>query len=112
IIFYFSTFIYSQKNTVNIEPVNDIISTQVQKFSQLLNLLDRYYVDTVNFSHLTEEAIKGLLSELDPHSVYIPAKDVKSVEEPLVGSFEGIGITFQIIRDTINVIEVISGGPA
>jgi len=102
--------LFSQK--VNQETSVEDISTQVEKFNQVLNVLNKNYVDTVNIPILTEEAIKGMLSALDPHSVYISAKDVKAVEEPLLGSFEGIGVTFQIIRDTINIIEVIAGGPA
>lgn len=102
--------LFSQK--VNQEPSINKLTPQVQKFSQVLNILDKNYVDTVNLSKLTEEAIRAILSALDPHSVYISAKDVKAVEEPLLGSFEGIGVTFQIIRDTINIIEVIAGGPA
>ncbi|MDY0135439.1 MAG: S41 family peptidase, partial [Atribacterota bacterium] len=102
--------LFSQK--VNQEPSVDEISSQIEKFTQVLNVLNKNYVDTVNIPILTEEAIRGMLLALDPHSVYISAKDVKAVEEPLLGSFEGIGVTFQIIRDTINIIEVIAGGPA
>ena len=102
--------LFSQK--VNQEPSIDEISSQVEKFTQVLNVLNKNYVDTVNIPILTEEAIRGMLLALDPHSVYISAKDVKAVEEPLLGSFEGIGVTFQIIRDTINIIEVIAGGPS
>jgi carboxyl-terminal processing protease len=110
LIIIYNLNLFSQKLIQ--ETSTDKLTPQVQKFSQVLNILDKNYVDTVNLPKLTEEAIRAMLSALDPHSVYIPAKDVKAVEEPLIGSFEGIGVTFQIIRDTINIIEVITGGPA
>jgi len=85
---------------------------QADKFSEVLNLLNNYYTDTVNQEKLTEDAIVKVLDDLDPHSSYIPAKDVKKSDEPLVGNFDGIGITFQILKDTIIVLEVIPSGPA
>ena len=88
--------LFSQK--VNQEPSVDDISSQVEKFNQVLNVLNKNYVDTVNIPILTEEAIKGMLSALDPHSVYISAKDVKAVEEPLLGSFEGLELHFKLLE--------------
>ena len=83
-----------------------------QKFATTLYLIDNYYVDTVNSEKVVEDAIKGALRELDPHSAYISKKDVEKANEPLVGSFEGIGVTFQLIRDTITVIGPTPGGPS
>ncbi|MHC1707195.1 MAG: S41 family peptidase [Bacteroidales bacterium] len=82
------------------------------KFAALLNLIDQYYMDSTDMPKLTESAIKALLKELDPHSVYIPKEDVNRMNEQLAGSFEGIGITYQIFRDTIMVISPTPGGPS
>lgn len=83
-----------------------------QKFATTLFLIDNYYVDTVNSDKVVEDAIIAALKELDPHSAYISKKDVEKTNEPLVGSFEGIGVTFQLIRDTITVIGPTPGGPS
>ena len=83
-----------------------------QKFATTLYLLDNFYVDTVNSDKVVEDAIIKALKELDPHSAYIPKKDVEKANEQLVGSFEGIGVTFQLIRDTITVIGPVPGGPS
>jgi carboxyl-terminal processing protease len=82
------------------------------KIGRTLGLIDQFYVDSVNLDDLTEKAIIGLLKELDPHSTYISAKDVKDMNEPLEGNFEGIGIQFNLLHDTIIVIETIAGGPS
>jgi carboxyl-terminal processing protease len=82
------------------------------KFMEMMNLIRNYYTDTVNEEKLIDDAIAKVLEDLDPHSSYVKAKDVKRSEEPLVGNFEGIGITFQILRDTIMVLEVIPSGPS
>ena len=83
-----------------------------QKLATTLYLIDNFYVDTANTDKLTEDAIIAALKELDPHSAYISKKDVEKANEPLVGSFEGIGVTFQLIRDTITVISPTAGGPS
>jgi carboxyl-terminal processing protease len=85
---------------------------QGEKFRELLHLLDSYYTDTVNKEKLTDAAINKVLEELDPHSSYILAKDLKKSDEPLVANFEGIGVTFQLLRDTVMVLEVIPSGPS
>lgn len=85
---------------------------QGDKFKELLRLIDTYYTDSVDKDKLVDAAIAKVLDELDPHSSYIKQKDVKRTEEPLVGNFEGIGVSFQIWKDTIMVNEVISGGPS
>jgi len=82
------------------------------KISRTLGLIDAWYVDTTDIDKLTETTIVELLRTLDPHSVYISAKDVKEMNEPLTGNFEGIGIQFNLLRDTIIVIEPIGGGPS
>ena len=83
-----------------------------QKLGTTLYLIENFYVDTANIDKVTEDAIIAALKELDPHSAYISKKDVEKANEPLVGSFEGIGVTYQLIRDTITVISPTAGGPS
>ncbi|MEN8116896.1 MAG: S41 family peptidase [Bacteroidota bacterium] len=82
------------------------------KFARLLRLVDGYYVDSADVNKLTEKAIVNLLSELDPHSTYISKEEVDKMNEPLKGNFEGIGISFNIFKDTLLVTTTISGGPS
>jgi len=82
------------------------------KVDQLLQLIDKNYVDSTDTDELTEEMAIDLIAKLDPHSVYIPAKDLEIVNTELEGSFSGIGVQFNIQNDTIMVISVISGGPS
>src|SRR3989339_1602260 len=91
---------------------SDEINKQATKFSQLLFYINNYYLDSLNNEKLTDEAIKRVLLQLDPHSSYISAKDVKAMNEPLEGNFEGVGVEFAIIRDTLTVSSTISGGPS
>jgi carboxyl-terminal processing protease len=83
-----------------------------KKFDALLQYIEYAYVDTTNENKLVEKAIVSVLKELDPHSVYIPKKELKKMNEPLVGNFEGIGIQFNILNDTLMVVSPISGGPS
>lgn len=87
-------------------------STTEKKLQNILNLIQNEYVDVVDVDSLIEKTIPRLFTNLDPHSVYIPAADIKAVNEALDGSFSGIGIQFALNRDTIAVIESISDGPA
>ena len=82
------------------------------KMGSVLYLIENFYVDTANIDKVTEDAIIAALKELDPHSAYISKKDVEKANEPLVGSFEGIGVTYQLIRDTVTVISPTAGGPS
>jgi carboxyl-terminal processing protease len=88
------------------------LNENTYKIGRTLSLIDSWYVDSTNIDKLTENTIIEMLRNLDPHSVYISAKDVKEMNEPLNGNFEGIGIQFNLLRDTIIVIEPISGGPS
>ena len=83
-----------------------------QKLLQAQYAISNFYVDTVNTDKLTEEAIKGMLESLDPHSTYTDAKETKELEEPLQGEFSGIGIQFNMKQDTLYVIQTIAGGPS
>ena len=89
-----------------------LFNEDVYKFSKVLGYIDNYYVDSVNSSELVEDGIIAMLKELDPHSVYISKKDVDAMNEPLQGNFEGIGIQFNIMNDTLMVVSTISGGPS
>ena len=82
------------------------------KFSEILNIINQAYVDSVNLDELETNSINTLLNQLDPHSVYIPAKDLQVANEQLEGNFEGIGVEFNILNDTIMVVTPINGGPA
>lgn len=82
------------------------------KLNAILDIIDEQYVDTVNMKQLVEDAIPQIFSELDPHSVYIPAKEATMVNEELEGSFSGIGVSFNMQTDTILVINVVPGGPS
>lgn len=82
------------------------------KFNELLGIIQSEYVDTVNLDEIETETFNELLNKLDPHSVYIPAKDLQAANEPLDGNFEGIGVEFNIVNDTIMVVSAISGGPS
>ena len=88
------------------------VQEQGEKFNTLLYYMNRMYVDSVDLDGLVETAIRGMLEELDPHSVYIPAEDLKQADEPLNGKFEGIGVRFNIMKDTIMVVSTIAGGPS
>lgn len=74
--------------------------------------ISKLYVDSVDENKLVEEAIIGMLEQLDPHSTYSNAEEVKKMNEPLQGNFEGIGVQFQMIEDTLLVIQPVSGGPS
>ncbi|HOV93121.1 MAG TPA: S41 family peptidase [Candidatus Kapabacteria bacterium] len=97
-----------------IEPVisSDNIYDQIKKLQEVLSTVVKNYVDPVDTQKISEAAIKGMLNELDPHSVYITAEEMKQVDEDFQGSFEGIGVQFDIINDTIVVISAIAGGPS
>lgn len=90
----------------------NIINSGSSRLSNLLHIIDDQYVDSVNIDSLVEKAIPQILAELDPHSVYISAKDVQLATDDLKGSFSGVGIEFIIRDDTIRVQNVIKDGPA
>jgi carboxyl-terminal processing protease len=82
------------------------------KLKDVMNYIEESYVDSITVDQLTEDAISSLLEKLDPHSVYISAVEFNDANDPLLGSFEGIGVEFRIQKDTITIINVIAGGPA
>lgn len=97
----------AQKNVTELDQ-----NKTTHKMSSLFYYINNFYVDTLDMPALVEQAFIQTLKELDPHSAYIPAKDVAKADEPLQGSFEGVGITFQLFKDTILVVSPIPGGPS
>lgn len=83
-----------------------------QKFERFLDFIDDKYLEEVDLDKAVEDAIKQVLEDLDPHSNYFSAEELRKANEPLVGNFEGIGIQFNILKDTILVVSTISGGPS
>jgi carboxyl-terminal processing protease len=79
---------------------------------EVMNLINAKYVDSLNTDELQQEALEGLLSHLDPHSIYIPPAELQQVNEDMEGNFEGIGVEFNITSDTVNIVSVLSGGPS
>jgi carboxyl-terminal processing protease len=84
----------------------------LNKYRRLLNIIETYYIDTVNKPQIIEKAIVSTLKTLDPHSYYISKEEYKAVTEPLEGNFDGIGIEFNILKDTLIVVSPLSGGPS
>ena len=91
---------------------NSDAASQLQKLVEVYRFLARYYVDEVEMAPLVEQAIKGMLDELDPHSAYLDAEQMESVAASFDGEFSGIGVEFNILRDTIIVVNTIAAGPA
>jgi len=89
-----------------------ISTEQVYKFNRVMDLISMFYVDTIQENKLVEKAIISVLKDLDPHSIYVSKDDVRAMNEPLIGSFDGIGITFDILRDTVYIISAHPGGPS
>ncbi|MBI2271615.1 MAG: S41 family peptidase [Bacteroidetes bacterium] len=91
---------------------NPTTTANNDKIAKLLSYIQKRYVDTVNQTQLEDKALNTLLQNLDPHSSYVTAKEAQAMNEPLQGNFGGIGIEFNIIKDTIRVVSAISGGPS
>lgn len=85
---------------------------RLSQVQQVLDIIRDKYVDTVHTDSLDDDAIQGILGHLDPHSYYIPAVDQVEMNEDLQGNFQGIGVEFQILSDTVNVTNVLAGGPS
>jgi carboxyl-terminal processing protease len=96
----------------NIRPAGFFKTPKAYAVDEVLDLVRNNYVDPVSTDTISDNAIQGMLSHLDPHSSYIPPADLGEVTEDLQGNFEGIGIEFQIFDDTVNVMNVLAAGPA
>lgn len=105
-------YFFSFNNTMPGLPGKSQGGNVYTKITSLLEYIKLDYVDTINEKQLVEKTVTSMLQSLDPHSAYIPAEDFAQVNETLEGNFEGIGIEFNIINDTIRVITPISGGPS
>lgn len=105
------TFIATILMILSLSAMSQRLGSQ-NKINQTLLYIDRFYVEEIDRDKIMDKGIESMLHELDPHSVYIPAKDVKKSTEALYGNFEGSGIAFQIMKDTINIVEVTKGGPS
>ncbi|NOR76004.1 MAG: PDZ domain-containing protein [Draconibacterium sp.] len=92
--------------------LSGIYPASTNKISTILNLIDNGYVDSVNTNSIIEQTIPEILKNLDPHTTYIPAKNMVEVQEEMTGNFSGIGVQFSVMEDTVRVIDVISGGPS
>lgn len=88
------------------------LSAEQEKLRTVLSLVESEYVDKIDVDSLVEATLPNLLTSLDPHSAYIPAEELNDVNDDLAGSFSGVGVSFQIVNDTVRVVEVIPGGPA
>lgn len=109
-IFYLFLLIPVFLSSQNIDR-NELLATD-NKMSFTLNMIRYYYAEKPDMKNIVEKGIVNMLKELDPHSVYISKEDVQKMNEPLVGNFDGIGVSFQIMKDTIYVVDVIRGGPS
>ena len=97
----------------NSRPVMGMLGqSKPNKLATILDLIDHGYVDSVNTSDIVEQTIPEILKNLDPHTTYIPARNMQEVQEEMQGNFSGIGVQFSVQEDTVRVIEVISGGPS
>ena len=97
---------------VSVLPGFSQFSVQSLKFGEVFDKISRFYVDTINEDKFLEEVIVQTLHDLDPHSSYLSQEDVQAMQEPLDGNFEGIGVSFNILKDTIFIINPIPGGPS
>lgn len=87
-------------------------TTPYSKLNEVLHLIDEAYVDTIDKSKMMEDILPVILKDLDPHSIYVPKEEVESMNEDLEGSFSGIGVQFNILNDTVMIVDVIAGGPS
>ncbi len=112
ILIVFNTLSVYAQNPVRLTPVWYGQESATKKFERALDLVNRHYVDTVDNQYLVEQAIIGMLKQLDPHSNYYTAEQIKRATEDLEGSFEGVGVEYQIFDDTAMIMKVHEGGPA
>ncbi|MEE1183825.1 MAG: S41 family peptidase, partial [Paludibacteraceae bacterium] len=108
--FWLTNNAYQNRTSVILRSPN--ATTSYSKLNEVLQLIDQAYVDTINKPKLIEDILPAILTDLDPHSVYIPKDEVQSMNEDLEGSFSGIGVQFNIQNDTIMIVDVITGGPS
>jgi len=114
VLYLLIAFLFGVSVAVNFLPSKKtmVFTNQTNKLNEVMNYVNRYYVDSVNIDSIYDEAISAVLHSLDPHSAYATPEENKTMMESLEGAFEGVGIQFNIMNDTVMVIATISGGPA
>jgi carboxyl-terminal processing protease len=103
---------YGQRQIDSFVSRAERVDPSILKVTTAMSAIENLYVDTINRSKLAEDAITGLLEKLDPHSSYLTPEEVKETNEPLQGNFDGIGVQFNMLTDTLYIIQVIPGGPS
>jgi len=112
------SFIYAQQRQGSPQSIGSALSDKEtvdkasERFAEVMYLINHYYIDTVSFSKLVDEAIIAALEQLDPHTTFSCVSEVQEMNEPLEGEFEGVGVQFAIVHDTLTVQETVSGGPS
>lgn len=101
-----------EKRSASIGRQAEFLPVQGSKLDLILNMINYSYVDSVDINEIQEKAIPLLIKDLDPHTVYIPAKDIQRVNEEMMGNFGGIGVQFYKYLDTVTVVKVVPGGPS
>lgn len=114
ILYLLIAFLLGVSVAINFLPSKKIspANSQLYKLNEVMNYIDKYYVDSVNVDSIYDSAINALLQGLDPHSAYSTPEQNQAMMESLEGSFEGVGIQFNIMNDTVMVIATVSGGPS
>ena len=112
VFFIFFTLLFIISPPAYAQPSSDPREQAIRKLIQSTVMINQLYVDTVNLNRQVEDAITGMLSKLDPHSTYTNAADTKKMNEPLQGNFDGIGVQFNMLEDTLVVIQPVAGGPS
>jgi carboxyl-terminal processing protease len=105
-------FLGNNLNRINAPSFPNFSVPQSNKLSTIVDLINNAYVDSVSTDDLVEKTIPDLLKNLDPHTTYIPAENMQEVQEEMQGNFGGIGVQFSIHNDTVQVVDVVSGGPS
>ena len=108
-IFYTSILLIATCNFIYSQTQEE--RSNISKLGNAYYAISNFYVDKTDNKKIVEDAIKGMLEKLDPHSSYTNAEETRKMNEPLEGNFDGIGIQFNMLTDTLYVIQVISGGP-
>ena len=112
IAFLLQSSIINHQSSIKAQPSSDPREQAIRKLIQSTVMINQLYVDTVNLNRQVEDAITGMLSKLDPQSTYTNAEDTKKMNEPLQGNFDGIGVQFNMLEDTLVVIQPVAGGPS
>jgi carboxyl-terminal processing protease len=112
LVLVFGVVIGMMVSSISFDKNKPFVNRNYDKLQDILTYIDVKYVDTVSKDKLTDDAINEMLAKLDPHSIYIPKSELGEVTEQMEGKFEGVGIEFFIVQDTITVVSAVSGGPS